>query len=173
MTPGYFMVVTAGNAGTVWFAGSLDLHPDIKCTNSFHTGKIWSFEQYETIRKGGSLADRGTAFYNKMFENASVDEILDIIGCDAKEKIIGEVHGLSVGGYLQNIERFGKPKKNIVLATIARHPVSWMEARINRNLYIFGLSGNQEYKNKILAFAYDFLTRNKRFAKDFSLDLEE
>ena len=137
----FFLIPTIGHNAAAWAAMAFDTHPEIKCSMGFLAGHLMPHGEYDNIRRGRDEREQKLAdIYSKKIqilrENASLDDLFDALSHDSPKRVFGDIHGMCVGGLLDNFGKYGPTKRKVAYATIIRHPITWIDSYIRRLLWL-------------------------------------
>lgn len=172
---GYFAVASTGCSACVWFAGSLNMHPDILCTVGIADPRICVSDDEQNLRILDTPLD--LTFNDMVMATQENLRYWPSLGTMRKQaRVFGNVHMFRVRTLRENIRRFSLDR-NVAIANLVRHPVTRTEAHYYLWLgsYRNGLRPRSELEERLAAIPQVrdtvFVPAIRRFGFDH-VDLE-
>jgi hypothetical protein len=190
---GHFLVTSSGHAGTIWLAGSLNLHDDVcatvgighplQCFSRYALNKDVS---YMTERAGHELIEYGfhtPTGYMPAVHGADtakerdtwklpwyVFDELALVPAPRPYKFIGNVHGVVLAhvfaAWQSDPELFRG--RHVAVMELIRHPVPRIESAINATAWLHLEESEPAISAFLHANAQECLELERRYAVDFA-----
>ncbi|NKB59308.1 MAG: hypothetical protein GKS00_23545 [Alphaproteobacteria bacterium] len=188
--PCWFLVTSIGRTATYWLAWSLNRHPDILCSHGDHfppdivslgedgqaelelssvgnpIRSFYDIPDFQTLGMDQKKMRRGQT----IFQQKTIDDVLDAHRMFGDYAAIGNVHGYSMGNFA-NRYNAGQAKRKIGTANLIRNPVGQILSFYRR--HSFDAERSDEYKLS----RFKIVERNIEFAvairERFDIDIED
>ncbi len=123
----YFIVTSYGRTATYWLADALNSHRDIICNHGLLP-----------VTSYGDRLEKSLILYQHENESIlvskSFDDLFDDLEKTGLAKVYGNVHGYSACTYYFKLAT-NKPRREIRVINLARHPITRIESLANEWLY--------------------------------------
>ena len=189
--PRYFLITSIGRTATYWLAWSLNRHPDILCSHGGNfppslvtydkDGRAESelnrigdpirsiYDIPHACASGSDVSGTG-ARSQSAFHEKTIGEFLDAHRAFGEYAAIGNVHGYSLGNFLNRF-RAGEVNRNIAVVNLIRHPVDQILSFYRRHK--FDAERSDSYKSSRFKIVERYVEIAAAVQQVFGIDLQD